>query len=155
MPSVDENEITYLVNVFDGANIVESVARIMVIREFPGAEIVNPLMDSSIGDEQYDVNVELVDSRKNENVTTIEVETPRIDFETAPMMRNIERDEIPIQQARELSAPIIASSPEKSVEQAKIGGLSSFDIFLIIFKFVILSAILALMFFSFYLFIIF
>lgn len=153
MTSVDENEISYLVNVFDGANIVESIARIMVIREFPGGQIVN---ESSIGDEQYDVNVELVeDSRKNESVTTMEVETPRIEFETATMIRN----EIPIQQARELLDPKIGSREksmiDREIEKAEISGFSSFDIFLIIFKFVILSAILALMFFSFYLFIIF
>lgn len=172
-------------SVFDGANIVENVARVMVIREFPGAEMINPSMDSSFDEQPYPVQVELVGSSAINETETTTTEATAIEAQS--------NDQLPANETKDLAAGSSAIEDDSfSVESSDkntannnnnndetyqpetipmsyskgsiddtnftelltttTSSLSSLDIFLLVFKTLILTAILVLIFFSIYLF---
>jgi hypothetical protein len=129
LTSQPTNELTYLVNVFDGLNILEQVSKIDLIRRFPSNGDNGPLVNSTVDETPYPMSVELVRSKDH-----IRIMDKQVGDSQSSMLFLLDTN---------------SSSHSNSTVTANS---SSFDFFFLLFKLSILALVLLLIFFSFYLF---
>lgn len=130
LTSQPANELTYLVNVFDGLNILEQVSKIDLIRRFPSNGDNGPLVNSTVDETPYPMSVELVRSKGH-----IRIIDKQVGDSQSSMLFLLD-----------------TNSSSQSNSNSPIANSSSFELFFLLFKIAILALVLLLIFFSFYLF---
>lgn len=114
---------------FDGFNILEKVSKVHVLREYPSFGKIGQLVESTIGDRPYPIRAELLHTNRTDD---------------PPDGEQIENDQI--------SSPFMVFEDRIDANNTSVDSVTQLDVFLLVFKIVVLLLILVLKFLTIYLF---